>query len=119
MDVVRVGLQFEPKVFEVGSIKLLDVSRDFPGLAVDSTLFRDIKRFDAFSDGYIAFHSTNPGIIGDVRYANSPGDIKPLWGIEFDLAKPGEHVAYRFYRDVGERSRRSFLNMLFNSQDVD
>ena len=119
VDVVRVGLQFEPRVFEVGSIKLLDVSRDFPGLTVDSALFRDINRFAAFSDGYMALHPTNPRIIGDVRYANSPGDIKPLWGIEFDLAKPGEHAAYRFYRDLGEQNRRSFLNMLFHSQDVD
>ncbi len=112
VDVIRAGLSRDPKVFEGGAIRLLDLEHDLPGLRVDSTLYRDIKRFELFSDGFVALHPENPRIVGDVRYANNPAGLKPLWGIEFDLAQPDEHVAYRFYRDLSGENRRRFLDML-------
>ena len=93
------------------------MQRDLPQVPVDSTLYGDIKRFEVFSDGFIALHPENPRIIGDVRYANSPADLTPLWGIEFNLEMPDAHVAYRFYRDLGEEKRRRFFAMLFEGVD--
>ncbi len=119
VDVIRVGMNSGPRIYQGGSIELFNAQRDLPQLIAGSTLHQDIRRFDAFSNGYIAMHPDNPSIIGDVRYANSPDDLKPLWGIEFDVGKPDEHVAYRFYRDLGSQNRQRFLSMLFPAGEGD
>ena len=117
VDVVRAGLNTKAKIFEGDSISLLKPDRDLSRVPVNSILYNDIKRFETFSDGFVALHPENSSIIGDVRYANSPAGMKPLWGIEFDIEKPNEHVAYRFYRDLGPENRQRFLDMLFDAGD--
>ncbi len=118
VDAMRTGLGRGPKVFEGGSLPLLKPENGLPGVPLGSTLYRDVKRFQTFSDGFIALHPDNPGIIGDVRYSNNPLGLTPLWGVEFDVARPDDHVAYRFYRDLRGENRRVFLDLLFDRGGV-
>ncbi len=86
---------------------------------MDSIIQSDIDRFAFFSDNYLALHPDLPDRIIDVRFANLPHRIFPLWGIHYDLSQPQQHVSYEFYRSSDKQTRASFMHMLLNgSADV-
>jgi inner membrane protein len=111
VDALRVGL-FERTIYPGESVHRFDLSRDLPSLDPDSTLAQDIRRFERFSDGYVAIEPEQPGVLGDIRYSMLPQSTKPLWGISIDPQNPKEHAEYHFYRDNSQGIRRTFLNML-------
>lgn len=112
VDAVRVGFGEQKRVYPGGSLQRLDSMRDIPNLVSDSMLYRDIQRFSRFSDGYVALHPQRSDIVGDVRYANLPTGLEPLWGIEIDPSRPGEHARYGFHRDLSGENRERFIHML-------
>jgi inner membrane protein len=61
-------------------------------LAAGSVQLADVARFAHFSDEWLAWHPTQPGVLGDMRYAQLPHQVAPLWGIKFDPQKPLQHV---------------------------
>ena len=85
-----------------------------PELELNSTLAKDIKRFETFSDGYVSYYPGKDNILGDVRYSLTPNGTIPLWGIEMNIADPDKHVGYNFYRSASKATRRQFTDMLFN-----
>ncbi len=86
---------------------------------MDSTIQSDIDRFAFFSDNYLALHPELPDRIIDVRFANLPHRIFPLWGIHYDLTQPKQHVSYEFYRSSDRQTRQTFMHMLLDgSADV-
>ena len=68
------------------------------GIPPDSTQARDIRRFYHFSDSWVGRHPSDPMVLGDLRYANLPAEINPLWGIRLDPGSPQEHVQWRTFR---------------------
>ena len=82
-------------------------------LDAESVLFKDIKRFQFFSDGYLARDPNRPDFLIDVRYANLPHRIHPLWGIHIDTSRPQQHARYEILRDRSTETRDRFLNLLF------
>lgn len=110
VDAIRLGA--EPRLYPGGTIRLFDPARDLPSLARDSVLYRDVERFVKFSDGFVAIHPHRPEVLADVRYSNLPDSLRPLWGLEMDLAKPGQHGRHAFYRDMSRETRRRFMSML-------
>lgn len=44
---------------------------------------RDFRRFQWFSDGWLARDSRDPSIIGDVRYSLRTGAFEAIWGVRF------------------------------------
>ena len=117
IDAVRVGLgshdTYEGRSIAAFDVAMLHYSKP---IEVTSVLYRDIERFKRFSDGYIALHPQRDDIIGDIRYAMLPTSVSPLWGIEFDIHKPQQHVDFRFYREMSQRDREVFLRMLLGKQ---
>ena len=81
-----------------------------------SVLYQDVKRFQFFSDGYLAWDPTRPEFLIDVRYANLPHRIHPLWGIHIDTRQPQQHARYEILRDRSAATRDRFLNLLFNPE---
>ena len=67
-------------------IKKLDLNNDFLELDVKSQQYKDIKRFDWFSQGYLG-KVIDKNIITDVRYSAVPNEVDGLWGIRINLDK--------------------------------
>ena len=75
------------------------------GVPPESVLAGDLARFDHFSDGYLAWHPEEAGVIGDLRYGALPQSVEPMWGIRVDQGKVGEHVPFETFREIGEEER--------------
>lgn len=113
VDAVRVGLPGNSKVFAGNKVQAFDIKRDLPQLTDQMTVYRDIERFEVFSDGFLAWHPEHNNVLGDVRYAMLPTSIRPLWGIQLPLDAPGEHVKFDTYRVMPDSEREAFFRMLF------
>ena len=112
VDAVRVGPGGAGRVYPGTAVPVFDASRDKPGLSTTSVLYGDIRRFDLFSDGYLALHPDDPGLLGDVRYATLPTSTRPLWGIRLDLQHPEAHARFETYRRMSHQEIDQFIGML-------
>lgn len=117
VDAIRVGA-FENKIYSGGAVKAFDVGEEFPALAQDSVLYRDIQRFSAYSNGYVIRHPERPSLLGDVRYAMLPNSLAPLWGIETAGLDPAQHARYEDVRDVSAKKVEIFLDMVAGRHGV-
>lgn len=113
VDAIRLGVFAENKVFEGESAEKFNLIKDLPNLEQSSVLLKDIQRFTSFSNGYVAFDSTQKNVLGDLRYSMLPVSVKPLWGIVINKDKPQVHANYHFFRDTSPQVRKAFVNMLF------
>lgn len=118
VDAIRVDLFSDNIIFEGDSVDKISFTKDFPTLDKTSVLYKDIQRFDNFSDGYIAYDNSQKNVIGDLRYSMLPNTTKPLWGIVIEKDKPQTHADYQFFRDSGEPVRKKFINMLLGNKPV-
>ncbi|MGF1613490.1 MAG: metal-dependent hydrolase [Gammaproteobacteria bacterium] len=107
---VRVGRELQ--VYPGGSLPALDLTEAVPALPRDSVLYRDILRFEHFSDGYLVWHPEHSGIIGDLRYSMQPDGLSPLWGIEIDTDRPQRHAPLHHFRSMDSKLRQRFLQLL-------
>ena len=114
VDAVRVGLPYNGKVFKGNRVQAFDINRDLPQVTDQMLVYRDIQRFELFSDGFLAWHPKRPNVLGDVRYSMLPTSIRPLWGIELNLDAPFEHVTFNTYRTMSDTERKAFFTMLLN-----
>jgi inner membrane protein len=110
IDAVRVG--WSSQTYAGDSVPVFRPEMGFPHLSPDSKLYRDLRRFSQFSDGYLAASRLHPGTIGDIRYAMLPNGTEPLWGIVVDPVRPEAHAEFRFFRDIGQENRHRFWGML-------
>lgn len=117
VDAIRVGMGSNTKLIEGESQEKFSLSKHLPGLTETSVLYKDIQRFNTFSDGYIAINPKQPTVIGDLRYSMLPNKTAPLWGIVINKQQPHVHADYEFFRDSGQNVRQTFINMLFDKND--
>jgi inner membrane protein len=111
VDAVRVGIG-TPRVYSGTTAPVFTLSRDMPALSTTSVLYRDIGRFDFFSDGYLALHPEDPGLLGDVRYAMLPTSTRPLWGIRLDMQNRKTHAQFETSRRMPRQEIDRFFEML-------
>ena len=112
VDAVRIGLDGAARVYPGNTVRAFDLSRDLPALAPASVLYQDVRRFDFFSDGYLALHPEDPGLLGDVRYAMLPTGTRPLWGIRLDMRHPQAHAQFETSRQMSRQEINQFIGML-------
>lgn len=117
VDAIRLAPWGAPRIYPGGEIRLFDATRDALDLPRDSRQYRDVERFVRLSDGFVAIDAARPHILADVRYANLPDSLRPLWGLELDPARPAQHAHYAFYRDLSPQTRRRFIDMLSGKPD--
>jgi len=110
-DGVRIGFG-AGRVYPGNTVSAFLQSRDLPTLAADTVLGRDIRRFEFFSDGYLALHPDDPGLLGDVRYAMLPTSVRPLWGIRLNLRQPDLHAQFETTRRISRQEIDQFIGML-------
>jgi len=111
VDGVRAGLN-ATRIYAGSSAPAFDLQLDLPALDNASLLHRDIRRFAFFSDGYLALHPDDSGLLGDVRYAMLPTSTRPLWGIRLDLQHPEAHVQFETSRRMSHAEIDQFIDML-------
>ena len=112
IDAIRIG--WDKKIFYGESIDKINIETSFPWLMIKSQQAEDIKRFEWFSNGYIAINPNNKNQILDIRYSRIPNEIGGLWGIELDEKKGNdEHVKYITNRKVSKDRFIDLKNMLF------
>jgi inner membrane protein len=112
VDGVRVGMGGTGKIYAGETVRTFEPSRDVAGLSTSSVLYKDIGRFDTFSDGYLALHPDDSGLLGDVRYAMLPTSTKPLWGVRLDLQHPEAHAQFEASRRMSRQEIDQFIGML-------
>lgn len=110
VDAIRAG--FRPKIYEGSSIKVTRPEIVYDIATKDTLLYKDILRFNKFSQSYTVVHPQYQRVLGDVRYAMLPDSVHPLWGIEFDPEKPDMHANYRVFRELTVKQRGRFFDML-------
>jgi inner membrane protein len=115
VDAVRVGMFAKNKIIEGQSVEKFSLTQHLPNLKPSSVLYKDIQRFNAFSDGFVAFDPSHKNILGDIRYSMLPTSTNPLWGIVINNTKPQEHADYKFFRDGSKSVREKFMTMLMMS----
>ncbi len=116
VDAIRMGLLADTRIYAGESLPVFSVEKDLHWLETDSTLYRDIQRFMAFSNGFVAYDPFRVNVIGDIRYSMLPISAKPLWGIFVDPSRPQEHADYRFFRENAMAVRQPFIDMLFGKE---
>ena len=107
---VRLGF-FNHKVYQGEAAPLLNWQKQY-GNFEGTTLYKDIRRFDKLSEGYLIQHPNKKNIIGDGRYAMLPTDMSPLWGIKVDTTRPGEHLPFKTFREATPAVKNAYLDML-------
>ena len=111
VDAAHVG--FSTRVYEGDSILKLDVERDFPWLDEASIQANDIKRFNWFSNNYLAIDPDTPNKVIDIRYSILPNTIDALWAITINREKQNEqHVGYVTNRQSSPEQLDIYWRML-------
>ena len=101
-------------------IKKLDLLNDFSELDKKSQQYKDIKRFNWFSQGYLG-KGIDKNIITDVRYSAVPNEVDGLWGIRINLNKPAsDHIDWFVNRRNYLEKWNRFFDLLLgkNCQDL-
>jgi len=114
VDAVRVGMA---TTFCPGqSAPRLNIDEHLPFLKRESQQARDLRRFDWFSDSYLALHENAYTII-DLRYSIVPNQIDPMWGIRLDPnAQAADHVEWFSTRETNRTETRLFWRMLSGAE---
>ena len=101
-------------------IKKLNLLVDFSDLNKKSQQYKDIKRFDWFSQGYLG-KGIDKNIITDVRYSAVPNEVDGLWGIRINPNKPhSEHIDWVVNRSNYVEKWKRFYDLLLgkNCRDL-
>ncbi|MEZ4814658.1 MAG: metal-dependent hydrolase [Bdellovibrionota bacterium] len=117
VDAVNTLPFLDEKIYEGASVKKWSKEKLFPIPSEESTLAKDIARFNWFSDDYLVKSYEHPLVIGDLRYATLPNSLEPLWGITFNPKSTGQHVDLQYFRVLDEETKSKFKKMLLR-QDI-
>jgi inner membrane protein len=111
IDAIRVGLNND-RIYQGESVKSASPDINFSLVDKDSQLYKDIMRFQSFSNNYIVFDPRDQSILGDIRYSMLPTSANPLWGIVIDTNKTDKHTLYITMRKINKKIRQKYISML-------
>jgi len=111
IDAIRVGL-VDDRVYQGETVKSVLPHIKFSTIDSGSQLYKDIMRFQFFSNNYIAFDPRDKLILGDIRYSMLPSSSHPLWGIAINRNKADEHAPYFTMRKHNTQLRQQYINMI-------
>ncbi len=117
VDAVR--LFFKSEYCQGTKIKKLNLSKDFSDLDKKSQQYKDIKRFDWFSQGYLG-RGIKKNIIIDVRYSAVPNEVDGLWGIKINPNKTNlDHVDWVVNRSNYIEKSNKFFDLILGKNCKD
>ncbi|MDQ8179990.1 metal-dependent hydrolase [Pelagicoccus sp. SDUM812005] len=112
VDAVRVGFFTPRKTYPGAQLPAYDLEAALQSIPADDPLADDLRRFDHFSDGYLAALPQEPDFITDLRYSAIPNAIDPLWGLNLAQINDAGHAAFETRRAISESDRENLLRML-------
>lgn len=83
------------------------------GLQPDSAQAKDIGRFFHFSDDWVGVHPQHPEVLGDLRYASLPDDIRPLWGIRLQPGHSEARVEWQQFTEMEPGAVKRLWGMIW------
>lgn len=94
VDRIRVPWLGEPRFSPGTSVPFLEESGLDSSEASNGRIVRDFRRFQWFSNGWLARDGTDRSVIGDVRYSMRTDAFEAIWGVRFhpERAIPTEWV---------------------------
>lgn len=116
VDAIRAGI-YNNIIYKGESVPLFVPEMHALDIPADSILYKDILRFEKFSDGYIAMDPRYTNVLGDIRYSMLPNSTHSLWGITIDKSNYNTHAKYRFYRENNSELRSKFWSMLIDNHE--
>jgi inner membrane protein len=93
-NAIRVNWFGDVKRYGGDFLQAADANTAFPELGQNSTQRLDLKKFNHFASGFIAFDKENPNVIVDARYSINPANVKPMWAVEVDTKNPNNHLKF-------------------------
>ncbi|MDQ6961388.1 MAG: metal-dependent hydrolase [Mariprofundaceae bacterium] len=111
IDAYRASMLGDDKVYEGEKVKRFMAS-DLATLQVNSTMAKDIQRFDFFSSGFVALFTGKETMVGDIRYSMLANSSQPIWGIVLDMNQQDQHTPFVQYHDASKQTRQQFMSML-------
>jgi len=111
IDAIRVGLNND-RIYQGQTVKSINLDINISTIDSTSRLYQDIKRFQNFSNNYIAFDPRDQSILGDIRYSMLPNSTQPLWGIVIEPKKADEHTPYVTMRKHNKKLRQQYIGMV-------
>ena len=112
VDAVRVPPVGSPQVVPGAAIARVTAEDFVAELGADSVQLADLRRFAVVSEGHLVRHPERPEVIGDIRYALLPDQVRPLWGIRIDPTTPAAHVELLSFRAMTRADRARFIDLL-------
>lgn len=112
VDAVRVPPGGAPQVYPGAAIARVTAEDFAAELGADSVQLADVRRFAAVSEGHLVRHPGRADVIGDIRYALLPDQVRPLWGIRVDPTTPDAHVELLSFRAMTRADRARFVALL-------
>jgi inner membrane protein len=112
VDAIRVPWTGPAMILEGPSHPALDAESFTARYGLDASQRADLERFRFFSAGFLIEDRRFPGVVSDFRYAAVPDSVSPLWGIDFEGLRPGEHARYRTFNRIDGPQRARFFRML-------
>ena len=101
------------KIIEGGSIKKLNIEKDFPWLKKKSQQYKDVERFRWFSNNFLAVNPKNENQIIDIRYSGIPNEIGGLWGVQLNSNKHNhDHVEFVSMRSASIERLKILRDMI-------
>jgi inner membrane protein len=111
VDAVRVGLS-GTRAYPGGSIEAFDTAKVLDSIPKDSRLYKDLSRFDWFSDRYLSMDPRDPRVLGDLRFSLLPDSLDPLWGLRVDVNDPSAPTSFENFRLTSPEAWRHFGTLL-------
>lgn len=112
IDAVRVGFLSDNTAYPGSQLPAFDTQAALEKLPPESALANDLRRFDHFSDGYLASLPEESSYLTDLRYSAIPNSISPLWGLNLSQINEAGHAAFETRREITEADRESLIKML-------
>ena len=119
VDAVRVPWTGPAAILRGSSHPALDAESFTTRYGLDGRQRADLERFRFFSAGFLIEDRRFPGVVSDFRYAAVPDSVSPLWGIDFEGLRPGEHARYRTFNRIDGPQRARFFRMLMGELDAE
>ena len=114
IDAIRVGLAND-RIYQGESVKSVLPQINFSTIDNESLLYKDIMRFQTFSNNFIALDPRDQSILGDIRYSMIPSSANPLWGIAINPNKEDEYAPYLTMRKYNSQLRQQYINMILGA----
>ncbi len=113
IDAIRSNWLGDIKIYQGESLKYTKFPDDFSDLDKNSVLYKDIERFNFFSNKFLGVREDFPNVIIDARYSISANSSQPMWGVIIDKKQQNNHTIFKnFPRNITDKKIAIFKKQL-------